>query len=119
MSSLVWITALDDRPTVGITVLDPIEHSVLDVDMDSLWLAPWDAGGTFRIVYRSELDVCRDILCGDVQSAHRPVFPAVGYMGYVGDLARTCVIDLYAGVSTTAVEMLVKDDQPDFGGTRD
>ena len=91
LSSLVWITALDDRPTVGITDLDPIEHSVLDVDMDSQWLASWDAGGTFRIDYRSELDVCRDILCGDVQSARRPVFPAVGYMGYVGDLARTCL----------------------------
>ena len=71
-------------------------------------------GWTFRIDYRSELDVCRDILCGDVQSARRPVFPAVGYMGYVGDLARTCVIDLYAGVSTTVVEMLATDDQPDF-----
>ena len=35
-------------------------------------------------------------------------------MRYVGGLARTCVIDLYAGVSTTPVEMLVKDDQPDF-----
>ena len=109
-----WIRGLDDRPMAGITVLEPIEHSVLDVDMDSLWMAPWDAGGTFRIGSRLELAVRRDILCCDVQSSRRPVFPAVGYMGYVGGLARTCVIDLYAGVSTTPIEMLVEDDQPDF-----
>ena len=114
LDSSVWITALDDRPMAGITVLAPIEHSVLDVDMDSLWMAPWDAGGTFRNGSRSELAVRRDILCCDVQSSRRPVFPAAGYMGYVGGLPRTCVIDLYAGVSTTPVEMLVKDDQPDF-----
>ena len=99
LNSLVWITALDDRSTADITVLELIEHSVLDVDTASQWMAPWDAGGTFRNDYRSELDVCRDILCGDVQSARKPVFPAVGYMGYVGDLSRTCVIDLYAGVA--------------------
>ena len=114
LDSSVWITTLDDRPMVGITVLEPIEHSVLDVGMDSLWMAPWDAGGTIRIDSRSELAIRRDILCCDVQSSRRPVFPAAGYMGYVGGLARTGVIDLYARVSTTLVEMLVKDDQPDF-----
>ena len=114
LDSSVWIKALDDRPMAGITVLEPIEHSVLDVDMDSLWMAPWDAGGTFWTGSCLELAIRRDILCCDVQSSCRPVFPAVGYMGYVGGLARTCVIDLYAGGSTNPVEMLVKDDQPDF-----
>ena len=47
LDSSVLITALDDRPMAGITVLEPLEHLVLDVDMDSLWMAPWDAGGTF------------------------------------------------------------------------
>ena len=92
LNSSVWITALDDRPMAGITVLEPIKHSVLDVDMDSLWMPAWDAGGTFRFDSRSELNGCRDILCGDVQSPRRPVFPDVGYMGYVGDLAWTCVM---------------------------
>ena len=114
LDSSGWITALDDRPMAGITVREPTEHSVLDVDMDSLWMAPWDAGGTFRIGSRSELAIHRDMLCCDAQSSRRPVFPAAGYMGYAGGLARTCVMDLYAGVSTTPVEMLVKDDQPDF-----
>ena len=57
LHSSVWITALDDRPTADITILEPIEHSVLDVDTASLWLVPWYAGGTFRNDYRSELDV--------------------------------------------------------------
>ena len=32
--------ALDGRPMAGIAVLDPLEYLVLDVDMDSLWMAP-------------------------------------------------------------------------------
>ena len=39
--------ALDDRPMAGIAALDPLEHSVLNMDMNSLWMAPWDAGGRF------------------------------------------------------------------------
>ena len=110
----VLITALDGRPMAGITVLEQLEHSVLDVDMDSLWMAPWDAGGTLRIGSRPEMAIRRDILCCVVRLSRRPVFPAAGYLGYFGGLARTCVIDLYTGVSTTPVEMLVDDNQTDF-----
>ena len=53
----------------------------------------------------------RDILRCVVQLSPRPVFPATGYFG---GLARTCVSHFYAGVSTTPVEMLVDDNQPDF-----
>ena len=56
----------------------------------------------------------RGILRCVVQLYCRPVFPAVGCLGYFGGLARTCVIDLYAGVSTTSVEMMVVDKNPDF-----
>ena len=108
------ITALDGRPMAGITVLEPLEHSVLVVDMDSQWMAPWDAGGTFRIGSRPKMAIRRDILCCVVRLSCRPVFPAAGYLGYFGGLARTCVIDLYTGVSTTLVEMLVEDNQMDF-----
>ena len=79
--------------------------------MDSLCMAPWDAGGTFRIGSRPEIR--RNILRCVVQLSRRPVFPDVGYFGYFGGLARTCVSDLYAGVSTTLVEMLVDDNQLD------
>ena len=114
LDSSVLITALDGRPMAGITVLEPLQQSVLDVDMDSLWMAPWDAGGTFRISSRPEIDIRRDILRCVVQLSRRPVFPAAGYLGYFGGLARICVNDLYAGVSTTPVEILVDDNQPDF-----
>ena len=84
----------------GIAALAPLEQSVLNVDMNSLRMAPWDAGGTFRIGSRPEVAIRRDILCCVVQ--------------YFGGLAGTCVIDLYAGVSTTPVEMLVEDKTPNF-----
>ena len=81
--------ALDDRPMAGIAVLNPLEHSVLDVDMDSLWMAPWDAGGTFRIGSRPEVAIRRDRLGCVVQLSCRPAFPAAGYLGCFGGLART------------------------------
>ena len=72
-----------EGPLVGArpvnAALDPLEHSVLDVDMNSLWMAPWDAGGTFRIGSRPEVAIRRDRLRCVVQ--------------YFGGLARTCVID--------------------------
>ena len=68
----------------GIAALDPLEHSVLDRNMNSLWMAPWNAGGTFQIGYRLEVAIRRDRLRCVVQ--------------YFGGLARTCVIDLYAGI---------------------
>ena len=106
--------ALDDRPMRGITVLEPLEHSVLDVDTDSLWMAPWDAGGTFRIGSRLEVAICRDRLRCVVQLSCRTAFPAAGYLRCFGGLTRTCVIDLYTGVSITPVEMMVEDKKPDF-----
>ena len=74
--------------------------TLFDVDMISLWMAPWDAGGTFRIGSRSGMAIRRDRLCCVVQ--------------YFTGLARTGVIDLYAGVSTTPVEIMVEDQKPGF-----
>ena len=91
---------LDVRPMVGFAARGPLEHSVLDVDMYSLWMAPWEAGGTFRIGSRPEMAIRRDRLRCVVQ--------------YFGGLAMTCVIDLYAGVSTTPVVIMVEDQKPDF-----
>ena len=51
--------ALDDQPMAGIAAL---EHSVLNVDMNSLWMAPWDAGETFQIGFRPEVAIRRDRL---------------------------------------------------------
>ena len=59
-----------------------------------------DPGGTFWIGSRPEVAIHRDRLRCVVQ--------------YVGGLAGTCVIDLYVGVSTTPVEMLLEDKTPNF-----
>ena len=82
--------------------------------MNSLWMAPWDAGGTFRIGSQPEVAIRRDRLRCVVQLSCRPALTAAGYLGYLGGLVRTCVIDLYAVVSTTPVEILVEDKKPDF-----
>ena len=63
-------------------------------------MAPWDTGGTFRIGSRPEMAIRRDRLRCVVQ--------------YFGGLAWTSVIDLYAGVSTAPVEIMVEDQKPDF-----
>ena len=92
--------ALDVRPMVGLAVRNPLEHLVFDVDRISLWMAPWDTDGMFRIRYRSELAIRRDRLRCVVQ--------------YFRGLTRTGVIDLYAGVSTTPVGRMVEDQKPDL-----
>ena len=84
---------------VGLAARNPLEHLVFDVDRISLWMAPWDVGGMFRIRSRSELAIRRDRLRCVVQ--------------YFRGLARTGVIDLYAGVSTTPVGRMVEDQKPD------
>ena len=72
---------------------------MLDVNMNSLWMVPWDAGGTFRIGSRPEVVIRRDRLRWVVQLSCRPTF---------GGLVGTCVIDF------TPVEIMVEDKMPDF-----
>ena len=86
---------LNDRPLVEMSVLEPLEHSVPDVApvwvdcslfkmtvsdplehsglavtvhvvVDSLRLAPWDAGGTLSSSYRPGVAVWRAVLCSVV-----------------------------------------------------
>ena len=65
---------------------------MFDVDMISLWMAPWGAGRTFRIGSRPEMAIRRDKLRCVVQ--------------YFEGLIWTSVIDLYAGVSTAPVKIM-------------
>ena len=91
----VLAMTLNDRPLVEMSVLEPLEHSVLvvapmwgdcslfemtvsdplehsglvvtvHVDVDYLWLAPWDAGVTVSSSYRPGVAVCRAVLCSVV-----------------------------------------------------
>ena len=100
LEHLVPEKALDDQPMVGFAARDPLDYSVFDVDMISLWMAPWDTGGTFRIGSRPKMAIRRDRLRCVVQ--------------YFGGLAWTSVIDLHAGVSTAPVEIMEEDQKPDF-----
>ena len=112
--TLVW----GDCSLIRMTVSDPLEHSGLGVnihvDIDSLWMAPWDAGGTLRSGYRSGMAIWRDVLCCVVRLSRMPVLPATGYLRSFGGLGRTCIIDLNAGESTVPIEMLGEDTQMDF-----
>ena len=66
--TLVW----GDCSLIRMTVSDPLEHSGLSmtvhVDMDSLWMAPWDVGGTFRSSYRPGMAIWRAVLCCSIIS---------------------------------------------------
>ena len=90
-----------DCSFIRMTESDPLDHSGLSVtvhvDMNSLRMAPWDAGGTLRSTYRHRMDIWRDVLCCVVRFPRLPVFPATGYLRSFGGLGRTCIIDLYAG----------------------
>ena len=103
---------------IRMTESGPLVHSGLSVtvhvNMDSLWMAPWDAGGTFRSSYRPGMAISRNTQSYVVRFSRMPVFPATGYLGSFGGLTRICAIDLYAGVSTAPVEMLVDFNQMDF-----
>ena len=67
------------------------------VDMDSLWMAPWDAGETFRSGYQPGMAVWRDAVCCVVRLSRMPVLQAAGYLRSFGGLGRTCIVDLNAG----------------------
>ena len=53
---------------IKMTVSDPLEHSGLgvtdDVDLDSLWMAPWDACRTLGAGSRHGMAIWRDVLEG-------------------------------------------------------
>ena len=112
--TLIW----GDCSLIEMTVSEPLEHSGLGVtvhvDIDSLWMAPWDAGGTLSCSYRPGMAIWRVMLCSVVRLSHRPVLPATGYLKSFGDLGRTCIMDLNAGKSTAPAEMLGDDPQTDF-----
>ena len=110
--TLVW----GDYLLIKMTVSDPLEHSGLGVTvhvyMDSLWMAPWDAGRTLKNNYRHGMAIWRDVLCCVVRLSRMLVLPATGYLRSFGGIGMTCIIDLNAGEST--VDMLGDDTQTDF-----
>ena len=135
--------ALDGGPTAGISVLEPLEHSVPDValdwgdrllikmavsdpledsglgetddvDLDPLWMAPWDAGGTLGTGSRPGIAIWRDVLCCVARLSCMPVLPVTGYLRSFRGLGRTCILDLHAGESKAPVRMMGDERETDF-----
>ena len=135
--------ALEDGPTAGISVLellehpvpdvaldwdlrslikmavsDPSEHSGLgetdDVDLDPLWMAPWDAGGTLGAGSRTKIAIWRDVLCCVARFSRMPVIPVTGYLRYFRGLGRTCILDLNEGETKVPVRMMRDESGTDF-----
>ena len=129
--------ALNDGPTAGISVLEPLEHSFPDValdwddrslikmavsdplepddvDLDPLWMAPWDAGGTLGTGSRPGIAIWRDVLCCVSRLSRMPVLPVTGYLRSFRGLGWTCILDANAGESKAPVRMMRDERVTDF-----
>ena len=100
------------------TVSDQLAHSGLgetdDVDLDSLWMAPWDACGTLGTGCRPGISIWRDVLCCIARLSRMPVLPVTGYSRSFRGLGRTCILDLNAGESKAPVRIMGDERQTDF-----
>ena len=114
---------LDDRSLVGISVVDwlvrlvmgPLEHSVLattsvwellehwdcvvtdHMDLDYLWMAPWDAGGMLGDSCRSSVATWRTVFRSVVRLSRRPAFGDRDCSRLSRSLGRMCVLDVHVG----------------------
>ena len=90
----VLAMTLDVWPLMELSVWEPLEHSdrvVTDhVDLDSLWMAPWDAGGTLGGSCRPGVAIWRAVLCSVVRLSRRPVFFDKDYSRLFWSLGRAC-----------------------------
>ena len=82
------------------------ESLVCHVDLDSLWMAPWDACRTLGTGSRPGIAICRDVLCGIARLSSMPVFPVTGCLRSFRGLGKTWVLDLNTGESKAPVRML-------------
>ena len=108
----VLAMTLDVRPLMELSVWEPLEHSdcvVTDhVDLDSLWMAPWDAGGTLSDSCRPTVATWRTVFCLVVRLSRRPAFIDKDCERLFRSIGRMCVLDVHVGqteVPTGAWEM--------------
>ena len=113
----VLVTTLDVRPLMELSVWEPLEHSdcvVTDhVDLDSLWMAPWDAGGTLGGSCRPTVPTWRSVSFGG--SAIPPaVFVDKDCSRLFWILGRMCVLDVNVGQTGVLTGSLGDDPQMNF-----
>ena len=80
---------------------EPLEHSncvVTDhVDIDSFWMAPWDAGGTIGDGCRPCVTSWWTVFRSVVRLSCRPVFVDVDCSRLFRSLGQLCVLDMHEG----------------------
>ena len=67
------------------------------VGIDSLWMAPWDAGGTLGDSCWPSVATCRTVFLSVVRLSRRPAFVDKDCLRLFGSLRRICVLDVHAG----------------------
>ena len=78
---------------------------ICHVDLDSLWMAPWDNCRTLETGSRPGIYIWRNVMCSVARLSCMPVLPDTGCLRSFRDLGRACVLDLNAGETYTPVWM--------------
>ena len=82
-------------------VWEPLEHSdcvVTDhVDIDSFWMASWDADGTFGDCCRPYVASWKTVFRSVVRLSCRPAFVEKNCSRLFRSLGRICVLDVHVG----------------------
>ena len=63
-------------------------YLVCHVDLDSLWMAPWDDCRTLEIGSRTGISIWRNVMCSVARLSRMPVLPDTGCLRFFGDLGR-------------------------------
>ena len=94
---------LEHSVLVTAAVWEPLEHSncvVTDhVDIDSFWMAPWDADGTIGDGCRPCVTSWWTVFRSVVRLSCRPVFVDVDCPRLFRSLGQLCVLDMHEGHS--------------------
>ena len=80
------------------------------MNIDSFWMAPWDAGGMIGDNYRSCVTFWGTVLRSVVRLSCRPVLVEVDCAWLFGSLGRLCVLDMHGG--HTDAPMRKAGDEP-------
>ena len=72
---------------------------VYHVELDSLWMVPWDDCRTFETGSHTGIAIWRSVMCSVARLSRMPVLPGTGCLKSFGE----CVLDLNDGETYTPV----------------
>ena len=64
------------------------------VDLDSLWMLPWDDRRNVETGSRTDVWDWRSILCDVARLSHMPVFPDTDCLNCFRNVGKICLLDL-------------------------